>query len=159
MVKKTFEQGAVIFNVNDPAECMYDIFSGKVGIYAGYGTPDEKLIAELKEEDYFGEMGILDETTRSATAVALTDNTTVAIISKRSYEEYFKENPARMLMLLQQMSQRLRKTTEDYLEACRTLNEADEKGDDLPFDVELNARLAALHHQYMTFNTMGIFLY
>ena len=159
MVKKTLEKGAVIFYANDSAECMYDIFSGKVGIYAGYGTPNEKLIAELGEGDYFGEMGLLEATTRSATAVAMEDNTIVAIISKRSYEEYFKENPARMLLLMQQMSQRLRKTTEDYLEACNTMNAVVEKGDGLPYDVELNARLAALHHQYMMFNTMGIFLY
>lgn len=158
MVKKTFDEGAVVFYANSPAECMYDILSGKVGIYAAYGTPDEKLIAVLKEGDYFGEMGLLEETTRSATAAAMEDNTTVAIISKQSYKEYFEKNPGRMLLLLQQMSQRLRKTTEDYLEACRTMNDvADKKPMD--YDIELNARLAALHHQYMMFNSMGIFLY
>ena len=30
---KNFKQGDIIFREGDPGECMYDIQSGKVGIY------------------------------------------------------------------------------------------------------------------------------
>ena len=44
---KEFKNGDVIFRQGDPGDCMYDIFSGRVGIYTAYGAPEEKLIAEL----------------------------------------------------------------------------------------------------------------
>ena len=54
---KEFKNGDVIFRQGDPGDCMYDIFSGRVGVYTAYGTPDEKLIAELKAGEFFGAGG------------------------------------------------------------------------------------------------------
>ena len=44
---KSFGKGAVIFRQGDAGDCMYDIQSGRVGIFDHYGEPDEKKIAEL----------------------------------------------------------------------------------------------------------------
>ncbi|MBR3187990.1 MAG: hypothetical protein IKF59_08115 [Lachnospiraceae bacterium] len=71
-------------------------------------------------------MGILDDSPRSATAVAGSDNTEVVSITKKEFGMYFTKEPVKILYLMQQMSDRLRDTTKDYLEACQTLYESEE---------------------------------
>ena len=120
---QTYRRGAVIFRQGDAGDCLYDILSGRIGIYYDYGTPQEKLLAELTADNYLGEMGLLDHAVRSATAVALEKDTSVKAVSEADFLGYFEQNPAKVLMLMQQMSNRLRATTEAYLEACRTVHE------------------------------------
>ena len=45
MEKKTLKKGEVIFEQGKFEDWMYDTIQGRVGIYAGYGTEDEKLVA------------------------------------------------------------------------------------------------------------------
>ena len=71
MKQITFNKDQVIFRENDFATVMYDIVSGKVGIFTGYQTDQEKKIAELEAGTFFGEMGMIEFYPRSATAVAL----------------------------------------------------------------------------------------
>ena len=41
-----------------------------------------------------------------------------------SFDAYFKESPAKVLLIMQNMSHRIRELTRDYLEACRAVAEA-----------------------------------
>lgn len=124
---KSFRKGEVIFREGDPGDYMLDVYTGKIGVYAAYGTPEEKLLTEYYPDHYLGEMGLLDHAPRSATAVALEDETTAALISEENFGSFFRENPARVLMVMQQMSQNLRKRTNDYVEVCRSVKELSEK--------------------------------
>ena len=117
---KEFKQGEIIFRQGDPGDSMYDIFSGRVGVYAAYGTANEKLLTELKANEFFGEMGLLEKAPRSATVVALED-TAVYVIGEADFNDYFNKHPEKALQIMRQLSQRLRSRTEDYLEACRAV--------------------------------------
>lgn len=119
---KNYKKGEVIFKEGDFELCMYDIYSGKVGIYANYGTPAQKLLTTLAAEDFFGEMGLIDAFPRSATAVALED-AQVAVIDDDNFNTYFKERPAKIVLIMQHMSARMRELTKDYMEACGTIAE------------------------------------
>ena len=121
---RTYKRGEVIFKQGEYEPCMYDIHWGAVGIYVNYGTSGQKQLVELKPDEFFGEMGLIEASPRSATAVALEDGTKVQVITAETFNEYFKERPAKVFMIMQHMSQRLRRLTEDYLEACRTVAEA-----------------------------------
>lgn len=116
---KEFEKGQVIFSEGDFEMSMYDLLQGSVGIYANYGKPEEKLLTELKAEDgaTFGEMGLLESMPRSATAVAL-ENVQVQVVTGETFGEYFRDNPAAVMVIMQNMSQRIRALTQDYLDAC-----------------------------------------
>ncbi len=120
---RTYRSGAVIFRQGDDGDCMYDIQQGKVGIYYDYGGPNEKLLAELMPDQIFGEMGLLDGGPRSATAVALVNDTVLYVITEAEFESYYKEHPSKVLLVMQQMCSRLRRTTKNYIEACRTMTE------------------------------------
>ena len=47
----TFNRGNVIFRQGDFSHGMYDILSGSVGIYVGYGTEHEVELNVLKAGD------------------------------------------------------------------------------------------------------------
>ena len=117
----SFKKGGVIFKQGDASDCMYDVLWGKVGIYANYGTPEEKLLTTLETEQFFGEMGMIEGLPRSATAVALTNDTKVRIITPETFQELFRKSPARVLMVITNMSRRIRELTIDYLTACQTV--------------------------------------
>ncbi len=133
---KAYDRGAIIFREGDHGDCMYELESGSVGVYHDYGGPKEKLITTLSNSasdvKVFGEMGLLENMPRSATVVVMEDDTILTCVSGESFNDYFAKNPAKVLDILQQMCNRLRKTTNDYVAACRTVYEnveAENKGE------------------------------
>lgn len=124
MESKTFRKGEIIFRQGEESDCMYDILQGQVGIFSDYGTGAEKLLVKLETEQFFGEMGLIEGQPRSATAVAMTADTEVRVISQETFDTYFRERPGKVLMIMQHMSQRIRKLTKDYLAACQTVAES-----------------------------------
>ena len=121
MEQKTFRQNDVILRQGDAADCMYAVRTGSVGIFLDFGGPGELKLTELHAGQYLGEMGLLDSAPRSATAVALSDDTALDVITEQGFQAAFDENPEQFINMLQQMSSRLRRVTRDYAEACRTV--------------------------------------
>ena len=117
-----FAAGDVIFRAGETADCMYDIYEGSVGIYSGYKTENEKLLATLGADAVFGEMGILDDMPRSATAVCLSD-CTVLVIKPENFMQFFQDKSLKVLQILQQMCMQLRDLTKAYLEACKSMEQ------------------------------------
>ena len=126
------KRNEVIFSEGDKSDCMYDIRQGRVGIYANYGTKEEKLLTELSKDQFFGEMGIIEGYPRSATAVAMGDMTELTVIAKADFEDYCKKNPEKTVLIMKNMSSRIRELTRDYLEVCHAIAEsmeAEQKGE------------------------------
>ena len=121
MNKKTFHKGAVIFREGDPGDCMYMVERGKVGVYVGYGTPQEKLLEEYVHGEYFGEMGLLEHTERSATAAAMEADTCVTPVNEDNFGEFIRNFPGETLLIMQQLSRNLRTTSRKFAEACREI--------------------------------------
>lgn len=120
--KKTILNGTVIFKQGEFEMKMYNIISGKVAIYTGYGTENEKLLAEMVPGQFFGEMGVVDGMPRSATAVAAED-TQVEVIEQSEFMQYLDENHDKAIAIIKTLSSRLRGLTLDYMEACGTIAE------------------------------------
>lgn len=123
VTRRTYKKGEVIIHEGDLEFCMYDIVIGSVGIYSHYGTPAEQLISTLSDGDYFGEMELISVRARSASVVAL-EPTEVIVIDRDTFGDFCRNSPERVLTIMQQLSDRLRKTTADYVEACKTAREA-----------------------------------
>ena len=114
-----FKKGTILFKAGEVGDCMYDIHYGTVGIFTDYGTDKEKCIAELHSDEFFGEMGMIDNIKRSATAVILDEGTVIETIYMKDIEKLFKENPPKIEMILAHISYRLRKLTNEYTDACK----------------------------------------
>ena len=70
MHHKTFESGELIFREGDDSNEAYWILSGKVEI--SIGTPQGRsILTTLDRGEIFGEMGLVDDRPRAATARAL----------------------------------------------------------------------------------------
>lgn len=65
--KRTYHEGEIIFNQGDPGFGMYIIEKGSVGIVL---MPSQRCLATLSEGEFFGELSLLDESPRSASAIA-----------------------------------------------------------------------------------------
>lgn len=113
-----FKKGEIIFREGDEGNYMYAIHGGTVGIYINYGTTKEKKLATLYSDSFFGEMGLIGEEKRSATAV-VEENAAIECIRAEDLEVLFKSNPIKVDMILSHLSHRLRGLTKDYIAACR----------------------------------------
>ncbi len=125
MKEINFSKDQVIFRQGDFAAVMYNILSGKVGIYKEYQTEKEEQITVLEAGQLFGEMGMIEYYPRSATAVALED-TVVEELGEDEFREYFKDKPEQLLQLMKLLSRRIRETTQKYVDVCRTVNEREQ---------------------------------
>ena len=64
-------QGEVIIREGDRGDKLYVLLEGEVAIIKNHGTPSELRLATMTSSDFIGEMAILDDAPRSATAVAV----------------------------------------------------------------------------------------
>lgn len=69
MLTRDLGEGAVIFREGEPADEAYLIEDGAVDILQGHGA-ERRLVARLGPGEVFGEMGVIDGSPRSASAVA-----------------------------------------------------------------------------------------
>ena len=139
MNTKVYNKGDVIFRQGDAAESMFDVQWGSVGIYLDYGTANEKKLAELSDDAFFGEMGMIDHAPRSATAVALENRTLLNEIAENDLAMLVRERPTKVLMIMQQLASRLRGLTKDYMKACKTaagVVKLEEGGNGIPSEEE-----------------------
>lgn len=123
---QNFKKGEIIFKTGEVQDWLYYISWGKVGIYTDYAT-EPKRIAVMEPESFVGEMGVIDHSPRSATAVAEEDCQLLLIT-----EDDFMDDPHKFNMLLQNTSRRIRELSKDYVTACQAIGEyvkAEESGE------------------------------
>jgi CRP/FNR family transcriptional regulator, cyclic AMP receptor protein len=97
-----FKAGETIFNEGDPAAEVYVIWSGRVGIQLG-----NRLLDTLEGNEIFGEMALIDDKPRSATAVAVTDVALIPI-SELQFLLLVTRKPAFALEVMRVLARRLR---------------------------------------------------
>ncbi len=71
--RREYRSGEPVFHQGDPGLGMYIIQEGAVSIVIAEKDGEQKELAVLSEGDFFGELGLLDESPRSASAVCKTD--------------------------------------------------------------------------------------
>ncbi len=103
--KKTFQKGDVIFCEYEPGDNFYLIQAGRVQIVKIFGEI-EKAIAILQPGEIFGEMAILEEAPRSATAIAL-DPVAALEFNRENFEILMQGNPQIALNLLKVFTTRI----------------------------------------------------
>ena len=117
---KYYDAGQIIFREGDESVFMYQIHSGSVAIFVNYGTPEETKLTTLYTNAFFGEMGLVSNDKRSATAVVAENETVLEAIRAEDFEALFKANPMKIEMILGHLANRLRRLTADYFGLCWT---------------------------------------
>jgi CRP/FNR family cyclic AMP-dependent transcriptional regulator len=123
--ERRYKKGEIVFNEGEPGAGMYIVVAGEVAITRKIGSKADVSLAIIKEHSFFGELALLDEIPRSASALATVD-TVLFGFSKPSLESLCSRNPRLGIKILSNLSRLL----------CRRLvksNEAMEKlQDSLP---------------------------
>ena len=145
---ESYSKGTLLFKEGEPGRCMYDIYTGSVNIYTGYGTPDEKLITTIGVSKFFGEMGLLNNAPRTATAVVNMDHTIIESMYMDDFKELFEKNPVKISMLIKHMASRIRRLTDQYTDACKLVYEVSEAEAAGTVSDELKQRVRAFQAQY-----------
>lgn len=82
---KQYRKGECVFLEGETGECAYIIETGSIEIFIR-ADGRQKLISRLRERAIFGEMSLMDDQVRSATAIAAED-TKLIVISKAYFNE------------------------------------------------------------------------
>ena len=110
---RDFRKGTLLCREGDPGREMFIVQKGKVQVRKKVG-PGEKVLAELGDGEFFGEMALLEGLNRSATVEALADSK-ILVINPETFETLLKNNPEIALKMLKKMAARLR-TLDEHLE-------------------------------------------
>ena len=102
---KIYEKGDVIFSEFEKGDTFYLIQSGQVQLVK-IVNGIEKNLDILKASEIFGEMAILENSPRSATAIAL-DQVKVLEFNKENFEVLMTGNPAIAMKLLKLFVKRI----------------------------------------------------
>jgi len=99
----SFAPGQSIFRAGDQGEAMYIVVEGEVEILDG-----SVLLETSGQGSIVGELALIDDEPRSATAVAKTDCRLVAV-DRRRFQYMVQETPLFALSVMKVLADRLRK--------------------------------------------------
>jgi CRP-like cAMP-binding protein len=98
----TVQAGETVFTEGQPAELMYVVKRGEVEI-----LKDGRVIETVEPEGFFGELALVDNSPRSATARAKTECELMPI-NEKHFIFMVGETPFFSLVVLRKMAERLR---------------------------------------------------
>ena len=110
--ERTYLKGETIFAQGDIGRALFIVFSGKIALSRlSPATHKDEVIAEVNPGEFFGEMALLEEMPRTASACAL-EETKVFMLFKIKLETLFFSRPQIGVIIAAQlakiMSARLR---------------------------------------------------
>lgn len=115
---RTYVPNEYIFLQGDVGIGLYLIRDGEVEIKRKFSDSLELTLASLSKGDFFGELALIDNEKRSASAIAKT-NCRISVLFKPDLDEFIEKYPKRGIKILQGISlilaERLRNINEDYL--------------------------------------------
>ena len=97
--------GETVFKEGEPGDEMYVVLEGEVDIII-----HDSVVETVGVDSFLGEMALIDERPRSATAVAKTD-CKLAPINQNRFKFLVQQTPHFALHLLKGMAERLRSRT------------------------------------------------
>ena len=100
---RNFAAGQQIFREGEPGDVMYVVVEGEVDLFI-----HDRLVESLRAGGVLGEMALIDQTPRSASAVARTECRLVAI-DERRFKFLVQQTPNFSLQLMRVIADRLRR--------------------------------------------------
>ena len=106
------QAGKVVFREGDPADYAYIIQTGQVEILKRAALSNVR-VGLIGPGDLFGEMGVIDDRPRSATARAVTDVVATAF-DQQAFVDMVLRQPQQSLAVMRTLCERLRTITDQF---------------------------------------------
>ena len=109
MKRLYFKEDAEVIKEGDFGDCAYIVEAGRLEVSKTIEQNNKQILGQLKENDIFGEFGLIDGLPRLATVTAL-GNCTVKVLTKDSFNSLAKNKPEALMPILKVLASRLRST-------------------------------------------------
>ena len=102
---RSYRKDEMIFVEGEPGSELFIVQKGNIKI-TQFANDQEIILNIMKTNDIFGEMSLLDNQPRSASAVAL-DDVEILAISKKSFDDMIEKQPHIMSRIITHLSERI----------------------------------------------------
>jgi len=107
-LRQRYRESEVIFEEGSTGSEMYLIHSGRVLLSIRQDEAEQVPLVVLNPGDFFGEMALVDDAPRSATASAVEDGTELIVMDRARFLFMVRQQPEFALSLMHTLCRRLR---------------------------------------------------
>jgi signal transduction histidine kinase len=112
---RLYESGTRIFDEGDVSDALYLVLDGEVELRKRTDAGKVEILARVRGDECFGEMGVLDGCGRSAAAYTVTDTRLARIPGEVVLAALADEPSSTVIRMFRSISDRLRRTDTDYV--------------------------------------------
>ncbi len=113
-----FEAGELILQEGDEGEEAYIIYSGEVEVFKTLGPDQTLTLGRLGQGEFFGELALFGDGTRSASVQAIQE-TLVGMITKEKLYQIIREFPDIAIEMLKVQTRRFHEAEKRLLEVAQ----------------------------------------
>ena len=107
VARKSYARGSQILVAGNPTDSLYILISGRVKVFMSDLDGKEVILAILEPNEFVGEMGLIDNSPRSANVVAL-EPCEVVCIAKPDFKRCLADNFDMAMTVMRGLVKRLR---------------------------------------------------
>jgi len=108
---RAFRRGETVFLAGEPGDCLYAVVSGLVKLFVTSARGDELVLATAGPGDAFGELSLIDEGGRSASAEAV-ESSSLVVVDRTSFIDLIHQRPELVERLLVTLGGLVRRITD-----------------------------------------------
>ncbi len=118
MSERAYPAGSAVIHAEDEAGAyLYIVADGEVAVTVESSESKETVLATLQAGEYFGEMALLDDAPRAATARAV-KAARMLLLRREDFLRHLKQSPELALALLTEVNKRLRQSNRKVAGLC-----------------------------------------
>ena len=91
VTRRNVPRGTIVIVEGDPTDSLYIIIAGRLKVMMSDTEGKEVILAMLGPGEYFGEMGLIDDSPRSATVMTV-EACELIVVTKREFKKILSEN-------------------------------------------------------------------
>jgi len=111
-VTRTYPKNTILINEGDIGTALFVVLSGKVKVFVSDSSGKEFVLNVLGDGEYFGEMALLDDETRTASVMTV-EKSSFCILNKEDFLPLVLSHPKMMSTLLKNLVCRIRQLTDN----------------------------------------------
>jgi CRP/FNR family cyclic AMP-dependent transcriptional regulator len=107
VTRRSVPRGTLVLNAGDQTDSLYIVLSGRLKVLMSDSDGKEVILSILGPGEFFGEMGLIDDSPRSASVLAI-EPCELLSISKRDFKTCLAQNFEMAMAVMKGLVRRLR---------------------------------------------------
>ena len=107
VTRRSVPRASVIMAAGDPVDSLYLVVSGRLKVMMGDADGGEVILGLIGAGEFFGEMGLIDDSPRSASVITL-EPCELLSVTKRDFKRCLAENFEMSMTVMRSLVHRLR---------------------------------------------------